>query len=72
MTRILVKFVIFLFPIFGLWSISKDHWLHIWQIYAFIIYMSVITLLLLVYEVMTCCCLSKKYPGFIFEENNLI
>ena len=69
-TRVAVKFIIFLFPIFGLWSTSADHYMHLWQIHAFIIYMAVITVLLVVYEIATCCCV-PRYPAFIFEPNNL-
>lgn len=67
----LVKFIIFLFPIFGLLSIAQDHWLHLAPIHFFIFYMTAITLLLLVYEVVTCCCFSTKYPAFIFRANDL-
>ena len=71
MTRILVKFMVFVFPAFGLLSISKDPHLRQWELRAFILYMGAVCVLLIVYEAASCCCLGKKYPEFLFEANDL-
>jgi hypothetical protein len=70
-TRILVKFIILLFPIFGVLSILENEYLHLWPILAFLCYMGLVSFLLLAYELLTCCCFSVKYPYYIFTPNDL-
>lgn len=71
MTRILVKLIIFAFPVFGLLSINRDHYLNLWEIKIFILYMTAVAGLLIIYEIASCLCCGQKYPDFLFEQNNL-
>ncbi len=69
--RLFIKFFMMLWPIFAAISYAKESFLNITEVAYFSLYMCVMSLILVFYELYVCIFAEHENPEFIFHKNNL-
>lgn len=69
--RLFIKFFMMLWPILGIISYLHDKFLNINEVAYFSIYLCVISIILILYELYACTFAEHQNPQFIFEPNDL-
>lgn len=65
------KLIIMLFPIFALIAYSNERFLELQTVTIFMLYMSVMSGLLVLYEIYSCTYGHHEEPSFLYQANDL-
>lgn len=64
--RLIVKFVMMTWPVFAVISYVSESFLNITEVAYFSLYMCVLSVLLIIYEIYSCTFAEHENPSFVF------
>ena len=64
--RLFIKFFMMIWPLCGIFSYAEDNFLNIIEVAGFALYMTLVSFLLVMYEIYTCVFNENQNPQYIF------